>query len=95
MRDYIYIIKPVKKDFLNNKTIVEENFINDHWNYLQDKFNKGIVKFVGRTENAEFGICVFQAENDNNAYEFTNNDPAVKNKVFSAEYYPFRIALTL
>ena len=64
--------------------------------YLKDLVEKGVVMMAGRTQNRDyssFGIVIFKAESDQQAAEIMQNDPAVKNRVFRGELFPYRIAL--
>jgi len=70
--------------------------VSEHFSYLQDLTEKGTVMMAGRTQNTDyssFGIVIFRAGNDQEAREIMLNDPAVKNRVFRAELFPYRIAL--
>ena len=44
------------------------------------------------TDNGSFGIVLFNAETVEKGREIMLNDPAVKNKVFRAELFPYKIA---
>jgi uncharacterized protein YciI len=48
---------------------------------------------VGRTGAGDFGIAVFECESLEKAAEIMANDPAVKKGVFTAEVFPFNLAL--
>lgn len=68
----------------------------EHFEYLKDLMDEGILILAGRTLNTDyssFGIAIFEARDDEHMRELTANDPAVKQKVFRAEWYPYRIAL--
>jgi uncharacterized protein YciI len=55
-----------------------------------------VVLLAGRTSTTNtgsFGIIVFSAADDTAARAIMENDPAVKEGVFKAELYPFRVAL--
>jgi len=45
------------------------------------------------TDNRSFGIVLFNAETVEAARKIMLNDPAVKNKVFRAELFPYKMAL--
>ena len=42
---------------------------------------------------AEFGIAVFEARDDDHMRRITAQDPGAAQKLFRAEWYPYRIAL--
>ena len=67
-----------------------------HFNYLNDAFKAGRVKFVARTvakTESDFGIAVFHASGIEAARDFMRNDPAVAAGVFRAEVRPISLAL--
>ena len=77
-------------------TPAEERVIAAHFDYLQDLTTKGVVLHAGRTLNTDpssFGIVIFEADSEEQARGIVNGDPAVKEEVFRAELYPYRIAL--
>lgn len=78
---------------MTNYTQEESDAVGSHFNYLKDLYNKGIVQFAGRVEDARFGICLLNVDDKAKAQEIMINDPAVKAKVFSAELLPFGLAL--
>ena len=97
MEQFLYRIQPVRPQMLTgDSTPEEDNIVGQHFNYLKDLKDKGVVILAGRTLNddySSFGIIVFQAENEAAAHEIVQNDPAVKHRVMRAELYPYRIAL--
>ena len=51
---------------------------------------------AGRTLNSDysaFGIAIVRARDDAHMREITAGDPAVAQKLFRAEWFPYRIAL--
>lgn len=88
---FIYKLTPVNNDRINNLSAKDESIVMEHFNYLMDLKSKGIVSTVGRTEGKEFGIVIFEAEGEPEAFEIMNNDPAVKQKVMKASLYPFKM----
>ncbi|MDP6908544.1 MAG: YciI family protein [Flavobacteriales bacterium] len=96
MRTYIYILKLLPQyrnqenwDDRDNKALEE------HSKRLERQTKRGTVKFVGRTDlpidNEEnFGLVVFEAENDDLAELFAQSDPAVMGKLMTATCFPFK-----
>lgn len=79
-----------------NWTDDTNRIVGEHFNYLKGLFEKGIVKFVGKTEYdidhpENRGISIFEAESLEQAQEIMNNDPCVINGVMKAVVHPFRI----
>ncbi len=97
MEQYLYKIQPTRPEMLTEGTTeAESKIIEDHFAYLKDLMEKGVLILAGRTRNndySSFGICLFKAESEEKAREIVNNDPAVKNRVMRAELYPYRFAL--
>jgi uncharacterized protein YciI len=94
---FLYKIQPVRPEMLTDgATPEEEQIISEHFAYLKDLTNKGVVFLAGRTLNTDptsFGIVIFTASSEQAARQIMHNDPAVKQKVMRAELYPYRIAL--
>src|SRR6266705_3144097 len=77
-------------------TELESLIVSEHFNYLKRLAEDGVVILAGRTQNTDyssFGIVVFKAETIEAAREIMLNDPAVKNKVFRAELFPYKTSL--
>ena len=76
-------------------TEVESRIISEHFNYLK-RLTEDVVILAGRTQNTDyssFGIVLLRAETIEAAREIMLNDPAVKNKVFRAELFPYKTSL--
>ncbi|HEV2118910.1 MAG TPA: YciI family protein [Candidatus Bathyarchaeia archaeon] len=97
MSQFLYRIQPVRHDMLaNGSTEFESRIVSEHFNYLKQLATAGVVILAGRTQNTDyssFGIVVFNAKTVEEAREIMLNDPAVKNKVFRAELFPYKMAL--
>lgn len=94
---YIYRIRPTRPSMLSEGlTAEEESIISEHFTYLQRLTQEGIVLVCGRTmttDESTFGIVIFVAQSEGDAWKIMENDPAVKRGVMKAELFPFRIAL--
>jgi uncharacterized protein YciI len=97
MEQFIYILTPTRTDMLaNGLTVREDEIIANHFAYLSDLKNKGVVKLAGRTTHTDassFGVMIFEAEDEEAGRRIMANDPAVKENVLAAKLFPFRIAL--
>ena len=95
--EYLYKIQPVRPEMLTEgPTPFEQQTMSDHFERLKELMVKGVVILAGRTQNTDyssFGIVLFNAETIEAAREIMLNDPAVKNKVFRAELFPYKMAL--
>jgi len=84
---------PPRADFAKNATPEESAVIERHLEYLKVKLADGTLVMAGRTDDARFGIAVIKAKDEQAAREIMENDPSVKEGVFSGELIPFRLAL--
>ena len=80
----------------SGSTEFESRIVSEHFNYLKQLAKDGVLILAGRTQNTDyssFGIVLFNAETIERAREIMLNDPAVKNNVFRAELFPYKMAL--
>jgi uncharacterized protein len=94
---FLYRVQPVRQEMLaKGATENETKIVEEHFAYLKHLTKNGTVLLAGRTKNTDtssFGIVIFQAETEEAARRIVNEDPAVKNRVFRAELFPYKIAL--
>jgi uncharacterized protein YciI len=97
MEQFLYRIQPVRHDMLTKgSTESESHIVSEHFNYLKRLTEDGVIILAGRTQTTDyssFGIVLLKAETIEEAREIMLNDPAVKNKVFRAELYPYKTSL--
>ena len=97
MGQFLCRIQPVRHDMLaNGSTEIESRVVSEHFNYLKQLTSDGVVILAGRTQNTDnssFGIVLFNAGTVEEAREIMLNDLAVKNNVFRAELFPYKMAL--
>lgn len=97
LQQFLYRIQPTRLAMLTDgPTEEEERIVGDHFAYLKELTERGIVLLAGRTLNVDedtFGIVIFQAESERDAQAIMGNDPAVVKGVMSAKLFPYRIAL--
>lgn len=95
MPTFIYRLTPARADMPNDPTDEEVRVIGEHLAYLCEAARAGKLHLAGRTmnESGVWGICIFDANSDEEALEFMNNDPGVKHGVQLAELFPFKTAL--
>lgn len=98
MPTYIYRIQPVRPEMLSaGLTADEARIASEHFDYLQGLLRAGLLIMAGRTLNSgysAFGIAIFNARDDAHMRQITAADPGVAQKLFRAEWHPFRIALS-
>jgi len=97
MNQWIYILKVTRLKLLTEGSTPEEDkIVEQHFAYLQNLTEKGVMVLVGRTQTTDestFGIAIFEAENEEAARTIMENDPAVARGVMRATLYPYKIAL--
>ena len=95
--EFLYTIKPIRAELLKDgPTPEEQRVIGLHFNYLKDLTEKKVVILAGRTQTVDptsFGIVIYKAISEEKAREIMENDPAVKEGVFSAKLFPFKVSL--
>ena len=97
MQEFLYKLQLVRADMLRTgPTDVEQAVVAEHFAYLQELTEKGVIILVGRTLTTDentMGLAVFRAESENAARQIMNGDPAVRKGVMTATLYPFKVAL--
>ena len=97
MAQFLYRIVPTRTAMLTDgPTDEEQRIVGEHFSYLQNLVERGIVLMAGRTMNRDertFGIVIFQAADDTQARSLMHDDPAVRHGVMRAELFPYSIAL--
>jgi uncharacterized protein YciI len=96
MPQFLYHIQPARLGFLSAPTPCEIGLVEEHFRYLEDLVRREVVLLAGRTQNEDssaFGIVLFEAPSEAGARAIMQADPAVRGGVFSAELFPYRIAL--
>ncbi|MCY3831831.1 MAG: YciI family protein [Chloroflexi bacterium] len=97
MPTYLYRIQPVRPEMLSEGATPEEARITcEHFDYLKRLLDQGVLILAGRTLNEDcsaFGIGIFNARDDAHMRQLVRADPGVAQKLFRAEWHPFRIAL--
>jgi uncharacterized protein len=96
-KEFLYKIQPTRPEMLTEEpTEEEERFVQEHFEYLCNLVEKGVVLLAGRTLNPDptgFGIVIFRASSPEEAHHVMESDPAVRHGVFRAELFPYSIAL--
>jgi uncharacterized protein YciI len=94
---YLYRVSPTRLQMLTEgPTSNEEKIVGEHFSYLKDLKESGVVILVGRTTNDDettFGVIIFNANSVSEATKIMNADPAVLEGVMTAELFPYRVAL--
>jgi uncharacterized protein YciI len=97
-QQFIYVLKLVPR-LLNEKnwTASDNEIVGKHFRRLQQLKKEGRVVMAGRTLNdtepSQFGIVILEVTSQEEARRIMSEDDAVKEKVMTAELFPFRVAL--
>ncbi len=93
MPEYIYIIHPFREGFFEAPTSLEVTTMDEHYQYLKEAADAGVVLLAGPCLDDTFGIVILQAENEAYAREFMLKDPSVQKNVMMAELHPLKVSL--
>lgn len=92
-REFLYQIKPVRSDFMENQSAEEKNALESHFVYLQNLLQEGKLVLAGPCLDASFGIVILHDVDNEEANHIMNNDPAIVHEIMTGELFPFRISL--
>ncbi len=97
MNQWLHLLTPTLLGRVTETPTLEEaEIVSHHFAYLQNLREKGVMIFMGRTQNNDdktFRIEIFEAGDESAARNIIEADPAVKAGVMNAELYPYKIAL--
>lgn len=92
--EFIYVLNLAEERLRSPEgwTDEEREIVSVHFKHLTDLYEKGIVKYVGRTvdDRSSFGLVVFNADSEEDARKLMESDPAIVNGVMTATLYPFK-----
>ena len=97
-KQFIYVLKLTPR-LLDEKNWTEQDkqIVGRHFRRLQQKHKEGRVLLAGRTLNesdpSQFGVVIFEAASEEEARALMEADDAVKEKIMTAQLFPFRVAL--
>lgn len=91
MAAFLYRILPPRADFAATITEAEMGVMGRHFAHLQSLHAAGKLRFVGRAENGDFGLAVFEAADEVEARAVADADPAVAEGLMRVEVHAFRI----
>jgi uncharacterized protein len=92
-REFLYQIKPVRANFMENQSAEEKNALEAHFFYLQNLLQEGKLVLAGPCLDALFGIVILQDIDREEANDIMVNDPAIVHEIMTGELFPFRISL--
>jgi uncharacterized protein YciI len=90
---FIYVLRPKRASLIDDASAEEEERLGEHFEYLQRALEEGMLILAGPCLDGKFGVVVFRAPTEQAAVEFMEGDPAVKQRLMTAELSPFRVSL--
>jgi uncharacterized protein YciI len=97
-KQFIYVLKLIPR-LLNEKNWTEQDglIVERHFRRLQRLHREGTVILAGRTLNesdpSQFGVVILEVKSEEEARTIMENDDAVKEKIMTAQLFPFKVAL--
>lgn len=96
-KQFIYFLKLIPR-LLNpdNWTEREEKIVDRHFQILQTLLKDNKLILAGRTltmDSNGCGIVILEVNDETEAIEIMENDPAVKEGIMTATLFPYRVAL--
>ena len=97
-KQYVYVLKLIPR-LLDEKNWTEQDgrIVGQHFRRLQQLHKEGKVVVAGRTLNdsqpSQFGIVVLEVGSEAEARKIMEDDDAVKEKIMTAQLFPFTVAL--
>ncbi len=94
---HLYVLRPARPGMLTDgMTEAEQDTVAAHFEYLRGLADRGVVRIAGRTLDTGtqmFGFVVFRAASGTEAQRVVDENPAVCERVMTADLFPFRIAI--
>jgi uncharacterized protein YciI len=93
MAEWIYLLRPPRRSFAEDMTDEESAIMSEHVRYLQGLLAEGKLVLAGPSLRPVFGVCVFEAADEEEAKRVAAADPAVSSGLQTVEVSPFRVSL--
>ena len=94
MAEWIAFLHAPREDFAATMTEEEQRVWGEHFERLQRLHAEGSLILAGPTLGPiNTGICVFEADDEEAAQRFVDEDPTVAGGYVRAELRPFRLSL--
>jgi len=93
MPTFAYRILPPRSDFVAGMTDAEAATMGAHFGFLQDLESDGRVIFVGRCDNGDWGLGMFEFADEAEALEILARDPAVASGLMRMELRAFSVVI--
>lgn|SRR5690625_5109350 len=92
MRFLIVLTKA--ENWIEGVRLPDQPFMPEHAVYVQQAFDKGYVIMAGPFKDTDGGAIIIDVEHKEEAIEFAENDPAVKNGTFSYQIMEWAFKLS-
>jgi uncharacterized protein len=97
-KQFIYVLKLIPRlREEKNWTKEDSEIVGRHFRRLQQLHKEGKVILAGRTLNesnpSQFGVVIIEAGSEAEARKMMEEDDAVKEKIMTAQLFPFSVAL--
>lgn len=97
-KQFIYVLKLIPRlREEKNWTKEDGEIVGRHFRRLQQLHKEGRVILAGRTLNesdpSQFGVVILVADSEAEARKMMEEDDAVKEKIMTAQLFPFSVAL--
>lgn len=97
IQQFIYVYDPVRPELVTDPdawTEEDDRIFEAHFAYLKTAAEQGVVILAGRsTDGIGPAIVIFEANTEQEAIRFMENDPFVSGGLMRAVLHPFRAAL--
>jgi uncharacterized protein YciI len=93
MATFAYRILPPRPALVATITPEEGAVMGRHWEHIQALHARGVVQYVGRAENGDYGFCVIEAADEAEADRIARSDPAVAEGLMRLELHAFKVVL--
>lgn len=97
-KQFVYVLKLMPR-LLDEKNWTEQDkqIVGRHFRRLQQLQKDGRLILAGKTlddsDPSQFGVVVFEADSEEEARRQMEADDAVREKIMTAQLFPFRVAL--
>ncbi|MFQ5979587.1 MAG: YciI family protein [Candidatus Heimdallarchaeota archaeon] len=91
--EFLFLLKPPRKTFMENASQEEERIMQEHFEYLKELQETGKLILAGPCLDGVLGIVIFRANSLEEAAQIMNHDPSVEATLMRAELHPFRVSL--
>jgi uncharacterized protein YciI len=93
MAEWIYILRPPRQTFVEDMTDEEGAIMSAHREYLDRLLAEGRLVLAGPSLGPVFGVAIVEADDETEARELMEADPAVRSGLQQAELSPFRVSI--